>query len=72
MEYDHDAIRRAYPTEVQKIADGKGIFDWDGNPFTVDQSKVDAARIEIDKDNIGKFKPLIKLYDRADIINDIA
>ena len=50
MEYDHDAIRRAYPTEVQKIADGKGIFDWDGNPFTVDQSKVDAARIEIDKE----------------------
>jgi len=29
-------------------------------------------RIEIDKDNISKFKPLIKLYDRADIINDIA
>jgi ATP-dependent DNA helicase RecG len=29
-------------------------------------------RIEIDNDNIGKFKPLIKLYDRADIINDIA
>ena len=50
MEYDHDAIRRAYPTEVQKIADGKGIFDWDGNPFTVDQSKVDAARVEIDKE----------------------
>ena len=22
--------------------------------------------------NISKFKPLIKLYDRADIINDIA
>ena len=29
-------------------------------------------RIEIDKDNISKYKPLIKLYDRADIINDIA
>jgi len=29
-------------------------------------------RIEIDNDNISKFKPLIKLYDRADIINDIA
>src|SRR6056300_1428812 len=29
-------------------------------------------RIEMNNDNISKFKPLIKLYDRADIINDIA
>ena len=29
-------------------------------------------RIESKKENISRFKPLIKLYDRADIINDIA
>ncbi len=29
-------------------------------------------RIENEKVDISKFKPLIKLYDRADIINDIA
>ena len=29
-------------------------------------------RIESSKEDIRKFKPLIKLYDRADIINDIA
>jgi ATP-dependent DNA helicase RecG len=29
-------------------------------------------RIEKEKEDIGRFKPLIKLYDRADIINDIA
>ncbi len=29
-------------------------------------------RIENEKEDIRKFKPLIKLYDRADIINDIA
>ncbi len=29
-------------------------------------------RIENSSEDIGKFKPLIKLYDRADIINDIA
>ncbi len=29
-------------------------------------------RIESSNENIKKFKPLIKLYDRADIINDIA
>ncbi len=28
-------------------------------------------RIENEKEDISKFKPLIKLYDRADIINDI-
>ncbi len=29
-------------------------------------------RIELENVNISKYKPLIKLYDRADIINDIA
>jgi ATP-dependent DNA helicase RecG len=29
-------------------------------------------RIENENEDIGRFKPLIKLYDRADIINDIA
>ncbi len=29
-------------------------------------------RIENNKEDLSKFKPLIKLYDRADIINDIA
>ena len=29
-------------------------------------------RIEKSKKILSKFKPLIKLYDRADIINDIA
>ena len=29
-------------------------------------------RIEKTNEDISKFKPLIKLYDRADIINDIA
>jgi len=29
-------------------------------------------RIESQKEDISKFKSLIKLYDRADIINDIA
>ena len=29
-------------------------------------------KIEMNNDDISKYKPLIKLYDRADIINDIA
>ena len=50
MEYDHEAIRRAYPTEVKKIIDDVGIFGFDKQPFTVDQTKVDAARVELDKE----------------------
>ena len=29
-------------------------------------------RIEKNKENLNRFKTLIKLYDRADIINDLA
>tara|TARA_B100001113_G_C21053734_1_gene597990 strand:+ start:529 stop:852 length:324 start_codon:yes stop_codon:yes gene_type:complete len=49
MTYDHEAIRKAYPNDVNIIDDGTGIFDMDGNPFSVDQSKVDEARVELNK-----------------------
>ena len=49
MTYDHEAIRKAYPNDVHLIDDGTGIFDVDGNPFSVDQSKVDEARVELNK-----------------------
>ena len=48
MSYDHDAIRKAYP-DVVMIDDDAGIFGKDGNAFTVEQSKVDEARVELDK-----------------------
>ena len=50
MNYDHDAIRKAYP-DVVMIDDAAGIFDKDGNVFTVEQSKVNEARVELDKLN---------------------
>ena len=50
MNYDHDAIRKAYP-DVVTIDDSLGIFDKDGNSVTVNQSLVDAARVELDKEN---------------------
>ncbi len=40
------------------------------NLFILAEKEV--KRIENEKEDIGRFKPLIKLYDRADIINDIA
>ena len=35
-------------------------------------AETEIKRIEKTNENISKYKPLIKLYDRADIINDIA
>ena len=48
MELDHNAIRQAYPNVVT-IDDGTGAFDKDGNSVTLEQSKIDAARVELDK-----------------------
>ena len=50
MNYDHEAIRKAYPN-VTIIDDGKGIFDANGDVVTIVQSNVDAARVELDKLN---------------------
>tara|TARA_R100001509_G_scaffold10193_2_gene5472 strand:- start:314 stop:637 length:324 start_codon:yes stop_codon:yes gene_type:complete len=53
MAYDHDAIIKAYPDifakSGAKIDDDTGVFDSFGNPVTIDQSKVDAARVELNK-----------------------
>ena len=59
--YDHEAIRKAYPNVVT-IGDSSGIFDVDGNEVTIEQSKVDAARVELNKLN---YK-----YERQDAYPD--
>ena len=48
MMLDNEAIRKAYP-DALVINDGTGIFDKDGKFITVEQSKIDAARIELSK-----------------------
>tara|TARA_Y100000401_G_scaffold11462_1_gene7846 strand:- start:390 stop:671 length:282 start_codon:yes stop_codon:yes gene_type:complete len=50
MSLDHDAIRKAYPNAIT-IHDSQGAFDLSGNPITINQSLVDAARVELDKLN---------------------
>ena len=47
---DHAAIRKAYPN-VKKIDVSGVIEDFEGNTVTVEQSKIDAARIELNKLN---------------------
>ena len=45
---DHEAIRKAYPNAIT-IDDSGLILDASGNNVSVEQSKVDAARVELDK-----------------------
>lgn len=48
MALDLDAIQKAYPNAVV-IDEGTGAFDASGNKITIEQSKVDAARVELAK-----------------------
>jgi hypothetical protein len=48
MSLDHEAIRKAYPNAVT-ISDKRGAFDSSGNSITLEQSKIDTARTELNK-----------------------
>ena len=50
MAYDHEAIYKAYAGTVVTINDSTGAFDASGNPVTLDQSLVDAARTTLDNE----------------------
>jgi len=47
MALDHEAIYKAYAGTVVSIDDSAGAFDKDGNSVTLDQSKIDTARTEL-------------------------
>ena len=47
MSLDHAAIIKAYPN-VAIVDDGVGAFDKDGKSITLEQSKIDAARVTLD------------------------
>tara|TARA_R100001086_G_scaffold85299_1_gene41679 strand:- start:960 stop:1280 length:321 start_codon:yes stop_codon:yes gene_type:complete len=47
MSLDHNAIRKAYPNAIT-INDSTGAFDSSGNSISLDQSKIDAARVTLD------------------------
>tara|TARA_R100000406_G_scaffold14072_1_gene8928 strand:- start:2045 stop:2353 length:309 start_codon:yes stop_codon:yes gene_type:complete len=49
MSLDHEAIYKSHSTVVS-INDELGAFDEDGKSVTLDQSKIDAARVAIDSD----------------------
>ena len=47
MALDHEAIYKAYAGTVVSIDDSAGAFDKDGNSVTLEQTKIDAARTEL-------------------------
>ncbi len=47
MSLDHEAIRRAYPNVVT-IDDSTGAFDASGNPVSLSNSNLAAARVALD------------------------
>lgn len=53
MRYDHQAIRKAYPNVVT-IRDDDGAYDENNKSVNLDQSKIDAARVELNKLNYQK------------------
>ena len=50
MSLDHQAIYKAYAGTVVSIDDSAGAFDASGNPVTLDQSLVDAARTTLNNE----------------------
>ena len=48
MSLDHEAIYKAYAGTVTMIDDSKGAFDASGNAVTLEQSKIDTARVTLD------------------------
>jgi len=47
MALDHNAIRKAYPSVVFIDDSGSKILDASGNTVSVEQSKIDAARTQL-------------------------
>ena len=48
MAYDHKAIYKSH-SNVIRIEDGGNCYDASGNVVTLNQSNIDAARVELDK-----------------------
>tara|TARA_R100000654_G_scaffold69975_1_gene99919 strand:- start:24 stop:347 length:324 start_codon:yes stop_codon:yes gene_type:complete len=57
MGLDHEAIYKAYAGTVVSIDDSTGAFDKDGKSVTLEQSKIDAARTELNTEAVKvKYK----------------
>ena len=69
MTLDHEAIYKAYPN-VRHISDVTGAFDANENKVTLEQSKIDAARTELAKEDY-KLKRRQEYPSLVDQLDDI-
>ena len=69
MSLDHKAIRKAYPNAIS-IDDGVGALDKDGKSINLEQSKIDAARTELAKEDY-KWKRRREYPSVVDQLDDI-
>ena len=69
MTLDHEAIYKAYPN-VRHIDDVTGAFDASENKVTLEQSKIDAARTELAKEDYKK-KRRLEYPSLVDQLDDI-
>ena len=69
MTLDHEAIYKAYPN-VRHIDDVTGAFDASENKVTLEQSKIDAARTELAKEDY-KLKRRQEYPSLVDQLDDI-
>ena len=69
MTLDHEAIYKAYPN-VRHIDDRTGAFDASENKVTLEQSKIDAARTELAKEDY-KLKRRQEYPSLVDQLDDI-
>jgi len=51
---DHEAIYKAYPGKVVRIDDTQGAYDSNDNLVSLDQTKIDVARAELNRLNYQK------------------
>ena len=69
MSLDHEAIRKAYPDAVT-IDNVTGAFKQDGTQINLVQSKIDAARTELAKEDY-KWKRAAEYPSVVDQLDDI-
>ena len=68
---DHEAIRKAYPTVITIDDDSNAILDKDGATVTVEQSKIDEARIELNAEyEKTKYKEQ-RLFEYPSLANQL-
>jgi len=66
---DHEAILKAYPDAV-KVEGNEGAYKADGTKITLEQSKIDAARTELAKEDY-KNKRAAEYPSVVDQLDDI-